>query len=272
MSSERLLPVSVVIPVFNQVELTRRCLTSLLAHSQTVKQVIIVDNASQDGTPSVLQDFEKSFRGHGIEFQVITNPTNIGFGRAMNQGIRNATERFVVLANNDTWLMPKWDQALGKVLQEQKLDIVIPYFDESPFIADEWAMIRRAEKFTRRHHNRLRCHFSAILLGFSAEAIRQLAFDHGGVFDERFFVTGEDNDLKVRIEQAGLRYAQTGACWVWHRSQGTRKQSDLPKDYELEGRRLFHEKWGYDPILSEHTFWAKHLRRWRKIKDRLGWF
>jgi len=138
-----MMKVSVVIPVFNQSHLTQRCLESLLANSTQLAQVWVVDNASQDETPSILNHFRESFQQAGISFEVFTNEKNTGFGRACNQGIREflkSSHPYLAILNNDTWLMPGWDAALIASMNQRNLDAVGPYFYEKPFedhIADQ---------------------------------------------------------------------------------------------------------------------------------------
>ena len=262
--------VTVVIPVFNQSHHTERCLQSLLENSTELLQVCIIDNGSVDQTQSVLKKFHLLFTHAGIDFIEIVNEKNVGFGRACNQGIRQATAEFVAVLNNDTWVMPGWDQALRNALEEKKLSVVGPYFDEKPFTEN---MCERAQAFTLKNRGKTRAHFVPILMFFSRAAIDQIKFDHGGIFDERFFVTYEDTDLRHRMDLTQMRYAQTADCYLWHHSMGTRSAPGaLPKGYELEGLKLFTEKWGFDPRPKDHTFGAKLKRKYWKWKEARGSF
>ncbi len=266
--------ISVVIPVFNQSSLTQCCLKSLLEHSARaphgVGEVVVINNASTDDTATVLAGFSQSFKTSGIRLQILHNDKNVGFGRACNQGIRESKGEYLAILNNDTWLMPNWDQALMQALEKNQLDLVGPYFDEKPLSEN---MLDRAQTFIQKNHSGLRHHFVPILMFFKRSAIELLKFDHGGIFDERFFVTYEDTDLKHRMCLAGLKYAQTGSCYIWHRSMGTRSQKGLlPSGYEVEGLRLFIEKWKFDPRDQDHTALAKLRRRFWKLKEKYGLF
>lgn len=268
--------VSVVIPVYNQSHLTRRCLDSLYSNSLDLKEIFVVNNASKDDTPEVLA----SFAGRpGPRLEVIHNSENSGFGRAVNQGLRKCTGDHLVVLNNDTWLMPGWDRALSGSTgssppfskdSRKSLDVVIPYFYEKPFSDD---IPRIAEEFVRRNQGRIRHHFAAILFMITRSAFERLKLPHGGLFDERFFVTYEDTDLLRRMRDLGVTYGQTGSCFIWHHSMASRSAPGaLPPWYEQEGLKLFIEKWGYDPRPAEHTLTARLRRRWWKIKDKYGRF
>lgn len=263
-----------VIPVYNQSELTDRCLRSLLTHSRVLERVVIIDNASHDETPTLLARYESEFIHSGIPFEIIRNETNLGFGKACNQGIRKflaSTAPFLAIINNDTWLMPDWDQALVGAASHFHLDCVGPYFFEKPFQED---LPKLAETFVWRNRNQLRHHFVPILIGLTRSATVRLSSDcagsKGGIFDERYFVTYEDTDLLHRMRLQGMRYGQTGACFIWHRSSGTRSQ--LPSGYEQEGLKLFMEKWGFDPRAQDHTVLAKLRRRYWKTLESFGRF
>jgi GT2 family glycosyltransferase len=262
--------VSVVIPVFNKVELTNRCLDSLLKNSKALSEVFVVDNASSDSTPAVLLEWAPRFTEQGIRFQVIRNEQNLGFGRACNQGIRISSGEFVAIVNNDTWLMDGWDRALIDEAQERRLDEVGPFFDERPWLDRPEA---RAKEFLRRNPTGFRKHFVPIVMLFTRQSVERLKFDHGGLFDERFFVTYEDTDLLHRMRQLKIRYGQTSRCYIWHHSMGTRGTPGLlPSGYEQEGLKLFIEKWGFDPRAAEHTLIERWKRKCRNRRAAKGMF
>ena len=229
--------VSLVIPVFNKAELTRRCLNSVLIHSASLKEVCVIDNASTDSTPQLLMELQGKFLRNKIQFSIVTNSKNLGFGAACNQGIRLSSGLFVAILNNDTWLMKGWDRALIQELKSRNLDEIGPFFDERLLSDDPQ---RSAEQFLSMNRNKFRKHFVPILMFFQREAIDRLRFDHGGIFDERFFVTYEDTDLLHRMKQLGMKYGQTSNCYIWHQSMGTR--SSLPSGYEIDGLNKFIQK------------------------------
>jgi len=102
---------SIIIPVWNQVELTRQCLHALAAATGGIEyEVIIVDNGSTDETPALLASL-------GGDVQIIRNDENLGFAKACNQGARAARGRYLVFLNNDTIPQEGWLQALVKEAQ-----------------------------------------------------------------------------------------------------------------------------------------------------------
>ena len=262
--------VSVVIPVFNKVELTTRCLLSVWVNSTLLGEVCVVDNASTDETPSTLLGFKAQFEQKGISFKIVRNEKNLGFGSACNQGIRESSGDSIAILNNDTWVMKGWDQALQNELDARKLDEIGPFFDERPLSVTPQ---NTADEYLRKNPNGFRKHFVPILMFFKREAIERLQFDHGGIFDERFFVTYEDTDLLHRMKLLGMKYGQTSRCYIWHYSMGTRSTPGLlPPDYEIDGLKKFMAKWGFDPRPQDHTFIQRWKRRYRKKRAEKGLF
>lgn len=101
---ESLPDVSIVIPVFNKLELTRVCIESILARgAQASFEIIVVDNGSDDGTAQWLARQVKAGR-----LKAIINQQNQGFSRGCNQGAAEAEGRFILFLNNDMEVMEHW--------------------------------------------------------------------------------------------------------------------------------------------------------------------
>ncbi|MBS0197412.1 MAG: glycosyltransferase family 2 protein [Planctomycetes bacterium] len=113
--------VSVIIVTFSQHDLLRICLRSAQRAMQSVDgEIIVVDNASTDATPKVV---EEEFPG----VRLIRNPVNLYYTRAVNQGMRAAKGEFVYLLNDDTELEPANITELLQFMQEHpKCGVVGP--------------------------------------------------------------------------------------------------------------------------------------------------
>jgi len=103
--------VSVIIPVWNNAELTKNCLVSLSENTRYGDyEVIIIDNNSTDETPDLLKGLSGNVR-------TITNSENAGFAKANNQGAAVAAGEYLLFLNNDTRVEPGWMEQLVRVLE-----------------------------------------------------------------------------------------------------------------------------------------------------------
>jgi GT2 family glycosyltransferase len=262
--------VSVIVSLCNQAHLARRFLESLLRNSGRVEEVWVVDNGSTDGTAAMLEEYAPKFKEWRIRFGILRNESNVGFGRACNQAIRQATGDWIAVMSDDIWLMPNWDVELIRDAEARRLDLIGPHFDERPW-NDEVEL--RAQEFLRWNSGRFRKRFVPVLLFFGGPALERLKLDHGGIFDERGLDAHEWTDLRLRMERAGMRYGQTSNCYIWHSSSGTRSDpDDSPGGKEREALRLFVEKWGFDPHKAENTLWQRLRRRYREFQAARGKF
>lgn len=96
---------SVVIPTHDTRELTLRCLSSLAGGGAPVVEVVVVDDASSDGTAAAVR------AGH-VEALVVSTRENVGFSRAANLGVDKASGDVVLVLNSDTEVL---DGALAAV-------------------------------------------------------------------------------------------------------------------------------------------------------------
>src|SRR3954452_8762740 len=105
--------VSIIIPVFNQLEYTHACLASLQAvEEQTRFEVIIVDDCSTDSTADALPQIG------GINY--FRNERNSGFVASCNRGAEKARGKYLVFLNNDTIVKSGWLTALLDTFKEER--------------------------------------------------------------------------------------------------------------------------------------------------------
>src|SRR5437773_10844632 len=97
--------VSVTIVTYNSGRFIKRCLDSVLAQRYRNKEIIIIDNASDDGTVDILEQFED-------RCQVVYNSDNVGFAAAQNQAIALSGGDWVLTLNPDVLLLPNFIEAL----------------------------------------------------------------------------------------------------------------------------------------------------------------
>src|SRR5947209_9802261 len=102
--------VSVTIVTYNSGRFIKRCLESVLAQKYPLKEIIVVDNASTDGTIDILEQFED-------RCQVYYNEENVGFAAAQNQAIQLSNGEWVLTLNPDVLLLKNFIQAMTEAGQ-----------------------------------------------------------------------------------------------------------------------------------------------------------
>lgn len=214
-------PVSIVIPVWNQWELTRACLASLLPTLRPGDEVIVVDNGSEDETAAELARL--------ASVTTITNPTNRGFAAACNQGAALAAGATVVFLNNDTLLPARWLDGLLAPLADPAVVATGPMSNcasgpqwvvDADYEAAAPASLQAFADAWRDAH-RGRTSATRRLVGFCL-AVRADALRAIGGWDERFETGGaEDDDLCLRLAAAGGRLLICRDTFVHHHGHAT---------------------------------------------------
>src|SRR5437868_1367968 len=105
--------VSVIVPNWNGRRFLPTCLQALQRQSLASHEVLLVDNASTDGSPEFVRN---AFPDTRIE----RLPANLGFATAVNAGIRAARGEYLALLNNDTEADPAWLEALVEALERER--------------------------------------------------------------------------------------------------------------------------------------------------------
>ena len=247
--------VSIIIPVYNKVEYTYECLQSLSKQiSKYAFRVIIVDNASSDGTAEIVGGLD------GIKY--IRNSKNKGFVEGCNIGVAESNSEIIVLLNNDTKVQGNWlDALVDRLLSSDDIGIVgskiiypngdlqeagsIIFSDGSGynfgngFDADsyEYNYFREVDY----------CSAASI-------AIRRSDFNKLGGFDKRYAPAYyEDTDLAMGMRyKLGKRVVFEPHSILTHLEGGTAgtDTSSGYKKYQLENQEKFLRKWHKE--LSKH--------------------
>jgi N-acetylglucosaminyl-diphospho-decaprenol L-rhamnosyltransferase len=220
----------VVIPTWRASDLLRRCLFALRADHSS-KRVIVVDNASGDGTAALV-------RGEFPEVTLVELPDNVGFGRAVNAGARVGEGEAIVLVNNDVIVAPGFVDAIVAPLAAPAVGMVaglttIPDTDLVDAFGIELDRALVSYNRARRAPIGTRAGRLAMPSG-GAAAYRRTAWEAAGGFDEAFFAYGEDVDLGLRLRSLGWEGAEARTARGVHLG-GATAGVDSPMQRELAG-------------------------------------
>ncbi|MCH9007741.1 glycosyltransferase family 2 protein [candidate division KSB1 bacterium] len=232
--------VSIVIPHYRGKEILYQCLTALERTSYPNTQVILVDNASSDGSVvSVSRDFPW--------VKVVANKVNAGYAGGCNSGLRLARGEFVLFLNDDTVFEPDWLNPLAAALIE---DVSIAAcqpkllalhqrdtFDYSgaagglmdvfgfPFALGRiFFTLEKDEKQYDTGGEIFWASGTAIL-------VRKSTLERVGIFDEDFFAHMEEIDLSWRFHLAGMRVVVVPQSEIFHNSGSTLTPDSFKKVY-----------------------------------------
>ena len=238
--------VSVTLVTYNSGRFIRRCLESVLQQDHSPLEVIVIDNASTDGTADILEQFEDQCDIH-------YNEENIGFAAAQNQAIAISSGEWVLALNPDVLLLKNFVPELvsagsldhkvgsvcGKLLsinasfdlpEEQLVDSTGIYF--TPMLRH---LDRGSQKPDNGHYQNLEYVFGATAAAalYRRKMIDDIAIQ-GEFFDEDFFVYREDADVAWRAQLLGWRCLYTPlACGYHVRSVLPGKRRALPAEINM---------------------------------------
>jgi len=103
----------IIIPVWNQLDATKECIDSLFKHADYPARLIVIDNGSENETEHYL----KSIKGTDmLDYLLIRNEKNLGFVKAINQGIVVSDNQYLCIMNNDTIATDRWLSEMVRVM------------------------------------------------------------------------------------------------------------------------------------------------------------
>jgi len=235
--------VTIVIPVLNQLHYTRQCLESLNACGCPDEKIVIVNNASNDGTREFLADRPL--------LRVIHNTENRACAAAWNQGFQAGTTEWTLFLNNDTVLTPGWLDRLLAFGEKNEIDVVSPALGEGEM---DYSLETYAAAFVEKMKDVCRRDFAS----GAAFAVRRRVFAKVGLFDENFRKGGnEDDDFFMRARLGGFKLAMTGCAYIHHFGSITQKTLKAGgASWRAETIGYFRTKW--------RIHWLK--RRWMQAR------
>ena len=252
---------SIVIVNYNVKEFLQNLLHSIeKASSNISKEIIIIDNASDDGSVEVIKDKFPSTK-------LIENKINVGFGKANNQGLEIARGEHILFINPDC------------IVSEDTFDKLITFFESNPncglagckilnsdgslqlacrrSFPGPWTSFTKVTglsglfpnskifaryNLTYRDENKT---YEVDAVSGSFMMMRRDVYKKTGGFDEQFFMYGEDLDLCYRVQKAGYK------VFYVHNTQVIHYKGESTKRSNLDDTKLF-----YDAM---HLFVKKHL-------------
>lgn len=230
--------VSVIVVNYNGLNLLGDCLESLKGQVFRDFELIVVDNASTDGSVRFLRD-------NYPEVKVVENPANLGYGAAINAGIGISKGEYIVVLNNDTKADPRWLEKLLSAAGEDKdagmwASKIMNY--HSPGIIDNTGLLMYRDGLARGRGRLEKDREFAEEVFFPsgcAGLYKRQMLDEIGLFDEDFFLYLDDVDIGLRARLAGWKCVYVPDAVVYHKYSATVKEHSLLKAYHVERNRIW---------------------------------
>lgn len=252
--------VSVIILNYKTKELLRQCIEHVRRTNPAIQyEIIIVDNASKDGSVQMSQSTYPDVRVYEME-------RNGGFAAGMNFGMRHARGNYVLLINPDVQLEPDTMHTLWSFLQREPFvavvgpklinrdgstqlscfrfpSLLVPLYRRSP-LGRLWFAREKLRRYLLSTWDHLENRPVDWILG-ACMMVRRSALERVGMMDERFFLYFEDTDWCRRFWRHGYRVYYLADAHVLHHH-----------------RRLSAESPGIAGVFSYPT--RVHIRSWLK--------
>ncbi|OGI23272.1 MAG: hypothetical protein A2255_06135 [Candidatus Melainabacteria bacterium RIFOXYA2_FULL_32_9] len=260
---------SVILVSYNTKDLTRDCIKSVFDKTQDLNfDVWVVDNASIDGSIEMIKE----------EFprvNLIESKENLGFGRANNLAIRKTDSKYVLLLNTDTVLVNNALKIMFDFMEnpentsvgacggqlyntDMTLQGSVGEFDTLPWLFKKclgFNIISRKERFKEIFKKKLlkeklykldqtNDNYETDFIIGADMMLRKSALDTAGLFDERFFMFGEEAELCFRIKKNGYKIFFVPDAGIIHFGGVSANKTNKPITVEkmrLESNILFFE-------------------------------
>lgn len=235
---------SMVILTYNNLEYTKQCIDSIRKYTEYgTYEIIVVDNASLDGTVEWLKEQE--------DIKKVFNNENQGFPKGCNQGIEISTGENILLLNNDVIVTVNWLSNMIKCLYSSEDIGAVGAVSNSVAYCQQvsvnynnlYGLNRFAEKYNisdpSKWEERIR------LIGFCM-LIKKKVLDEVGLLDERFSHENfEDDDLSLRIREKGYKNVLCKDTFIHHYGGASFGKSDKYNSLIDINEEKFYEKWKF---------------------------
>lgn len=264
---------TIIMPVFNQLHYTLASLYALLLTPTRYSfEIIIADDCSTDATRSMLGG------GIGGCIRYVATAGNSGFIVNCNTAAQVARGRYLVLLNNDTWVLPGWlDELLGTLEDQPGIGLVgskliYPYgrLQEAGGIIWQDGSAWNYGRYDNPRHPKYSYQRDVDYLSGASIALPYTVWCELGGFDTRYEIAyGEDSDLAFRVRAAGRRVVLQPLSMLIH-FEGVSSGTDLTqgvKAYQVSNAKKLFARWkrqladhrpnGEQPELEKER-WVQH--------------
>lgn len=243
--------VTIIIPNYNGKHFMEPCLASLNEQTFRDFKILVVDNASSDGSVAYMKT-------EYPDIEVIALDQNYGFSKAVNVGIEHSTTPYVILLNNDTTVDPHYVEEMVKAIEKsprifsvssKMIQMYHPELIDSAgdlYTLMGWGVCRGTGRPISNYNEA-----DEIFTACAGAAIyRRSAFEKIGYFDENHFAYLEDIDVGYRAKIYGYKNMYCPTALVYHVGSGTSGSKYNSFKVKLSARNSVYLNYKNMPLLQ----------------------
>lgn len=249
--------VSIIVLTHNQLEYTKACFDALFETTNGF-ELVVVDNASTDGTVDYLRELDRQHRN----VRVLYNQQNVGFARGCNQGVAAARYELVCLLNNDTVPIDGWLDAMRRAM-DKGVGVVgarLLFPDGTlqhagitfrPENMGGRTLVRPGHRYYRQPAETPAANVLEDVIGVTGACLmtsKRVWSEVGGLDEGYVMANYEDVDFNLAVLRAGHRIVyQPSAVLVHHQNTTVKSkagQADDPAQYLFQNLIRLNARWG----------------------------
>jgi GT2 family glycosyltransferase len=273
---------SIVIVNFNTKDLLGKCLESIAAYGlkdQDKREVIVVDNGSVDGSIAEINKPKFKARNAKLNLKIIENKDNLGFSKAVNQGLRQAKGDKILLLNSDTQLT---ENSLKNLLEFE--ETVHPAVVGSQMLNPDNTVqgscfflptIKRAfleywlgkKGYFSKYYPSVNTPVEVEAISGGVMLLPKEIIDKVGLLDERYFMYFEDLDYCRRVRKSGYKIYYLPSSQIIHEHGASGKKLADPQN---QWRRLIPSSKIYHGVVN-HLIITAIIWSGQRLRKVLGW-
>lgn len=247
--------VSIIIPIYNAYEDTKKCIESVLKYSTKNFELILINDSSTDKRIETLLN---SFKNKNIK--IYNNKNNLGFVKSVNVGLKNSNNDVIIL-NSDTIVTPRWLEKLTiSAYSDKKIATVTPFSNNAGAFSvpkmNEKNIIPKhlgingianlVEKVSNHDYMRVPTG-NGFCIYIKREIINSIGYFDDVTFERGY---GEENDFCMRAKSEGWENIIDDSTYIFHNetaSFGSEKTKLINKNSKL--------------LIKKHPFYTNEVKK-----------
>lgn len=218
----------IIIPVWNEPESTRECITRIKKYTRYPYKVIVIDNGSANPAKEYLENLKNEFN----EYFLIRNNKNMGFVKAVNQGIKASRADYTCILNNDAYATEGWLKNLIETTEKSLENIGLTNPTSNIF--------GKASCDGRKYEYQELDFCRGFCMLVKKEVIEKI-----GLFDEIFGMGYfEEKDFSMRAKEAGYISVRAKTSFVFHKDKLSFDKLKERDEIFKRNEDTYNKRWG----------------------------